>query len=105
MAGIHGNADPALFKTEGVQAGGVVIRPEGHFRIGAGSFLFAFQPVGGGRLSVIPEDVEQGGQRLVSFESAANRLRVKIAHESLLPFRFKSDILTRYGGERKNDNV
>ena len=50
---------------------------------------------------VIPEDVEQGGQRLVSFQSAANRLRVKIAHESLLPFRFKSDILTRYGGKEK----
>ena len=105
MAGVHGNTDPALFKAERVQAGGVVIRPEGHFCVGAGSFLFTFQPVGGGCLSVIPEDVEQGGQRLISFQSAANRLRVKIAHESLLPFRFKSDILTRYGREGKNNNV
>ena len=101
VAGVHGNADPAFFKIEGVKAGGIVVRPEGHFRIGAGSFLFSFQPVGGGCFPVVPEDVKQGGQRLVSFQSAANRLRVKIAHESLLPFRFKSDILTRRQGRKK----
>ena len=101
VAGVHGNTHPAFFKIEGVTAGGIVVRPEGHFRIGAGSFLFTFQPVGSGGLTIVPEDVEQGGQRLVSFQSAANRLRVKIAHESLLPFRFKSDILTRRQGRKK----
>ena len=80
VAGVHGDADPAAFRAQGGEAGGIIVRPLRYFRVGAGMLLLSLQPDGSGHVPIVPENIKQGGKGLISLQADGDGLCIQAAH-------------------------